>query len=173
MKKLLVALLLSCGITGAYAQYENRSIKVGQKAPELKFDSPAGDQLDLAKISKDRVVLLDFWASWCRPCRNANPKLVELYNRYKDKEFKTAKKGFTIVSVSLDQKKEAWEKAISDDKLAWEYHMSDLGGWESKAAQLYGVQFIPQAFLVGPDGKVLATYQMAEQAEADLQKMLK
>jgi len=173
MKKLLVALLLSCGVMGAHAQYQNTTVKVGQKAPELKFNSPSGDQLDLAKISKDRVVLLDFWASWCRPCRNVNPKLVEMYNRYKDKEFKTAKKGFTIVSVSLDQKKEAWEKAIADDKLAWEYHMSDLGGWESKAAQLYGVQFIPQAFLVGPDGKVLATYQMAEQAEADLQKLLK
>ncbi|HTM67286.1 MAG TPA: thioredoxin family protein [Flavipsychrobacter sp.] len=173
MKRLVVALLLSCGVMGAHAQYQNTTIKVGQKAPELKFDSPSGDQLDLAKISKDRVVLLDFWASWCRPCRNANPKLVEMYNRYKDKEFKTAKKGFTIVSVSLDQKKEAWEKAIADDKLAWEYHMSDLGGWESKPAQLYGVQFIPQAFLVGPDGKVLATYQMAEQAEADLQKLLK
>jgi thiol-disulfide isomerase/thioredoxin len=173
MKKLLVALLLSCGVMGAHAQYQNTTVKVGQKAPELKFNSPSGDQLDLAKISKDRVVLLDFWASWCRPCRNANPRLVEIYNRYKDKEFKTAKKGFTIVSVSLDQKKEAWEKAIADDKLAWEYHMSDLGGWESKAAQLYGVQFIPQAFLVGPDGKVLATYQMAEQAEADLQKLLK
>jgi thiol-disulfide isomerase/thioredoxin len=173
MKRLVVALLLSCGVMGAHAQYQNTTIKVGQKAPELKFDSPSGDQLDLAKISKDRVVLLDFWASWCRPCRNANPKLVEMYNRYKDKEFKTAKKGFTIVSVSLDQKKEAWEKAIADDKLAWEYHMSDLGGWQSKAAELYGVQFIPQAFLVGPDGKVLATYQMAEQAEADLQKLLK
>jgi thiol-disulfide isomerase/thioredoxin len=173
MKKLLVALLLSLGVMGAHAQYENTTIKVGQKAPELKFNNPSGEQLDLAKISKDRIVLLDFWASWCRPCRNANPKLVEIYNRYKDKDFKTAKKGFTIVSVSLDQKKEAWEKAISDDKLAWEYHMSDLGGWESKAAQLYGVQFIPQAFLVGPDGKVLATYQMAEQAEADLQKLLK
>jgi thiol-disulfide isomerase/thioredoxin len=173
MKKILVALLLSCGVTGAYAQYQNTTIKVGQKAPELKFNSPSGDQLDLAKISKDRIVLLDFWASWCRPCRNANPRLVELYDRYKDKQFKTAKKGFTIVSVSLDQKKEAWEKAISDDKLAWEYHMSDLGGWQSKAAEIYGVQFIPQAFLVGPDGKVLATYQMAEQAEADLQKLLK
>lgn len=173
MKKLLVALLLSCGATGAYAQFENTKIKVGEKAPELKFENPSGQTLDLAKIAKDRVVLLDFWASWCRPCRAANPRLVELYERYKDKSFKNAKKGFTIVSVSLDQKKDAWVKAIDDDKLTWEYHMSDLGGWQSKAADMYGVEFVPQAFLVSPDGKILAKYQMAEQAEADLQKLLK
>lgn len=174
MKKLFAVLLLSCGITGAaYAQNENTTITVGQKAPELKFADPNGKDLELTKITKDRVVLLDFWASWCRPCRGANPRLVALYDRYKDKSFKDAKKGFTVVSVSLDQNKDAWVKAISDDKLTWEYHMSDLGGWGSKPAEIYGVQFVPQAFLLGPDGKVLAKYASAEQAEADLQKMLK
>jgi len=173
MKKLLVALLLSCSATGADAQFENTRIKIGEKAPELKLENPAGTSMDLTKIAKDRVVLLDFWASWCRPCRNANPKLVELYERYKDKSFKNAKRGFTIVSVSLDQNKDAWVKAINDDKLTWEFHMSDLGGWQSKASDIYGVEFVPQAFLISPDGKILAKYQMAEQAEADLQKMLK
>ena len=173
MKKILVALLMSCSATLACAQYANTKIKVGEKAPELKFENPSGETLDLAKIAKDRVVLLDFWASWCRPCRYANPRLVALYERYKDKNFKSAKKGFTIVSISLDQHKDAWVKAINDDKLTWEYHMSDLGGWQSKAAAAYGVEFIPQAFLVGPDGKILAAYQMAEQAEGDLQKLLK
>ncbi|HRO43665.1 MAG TPA: thioredoxin family protein [Flavipsychrobacter sp.] len=173
MKKLLVALLLCCSALGAYAQFENTTIKVGSKAPELKFENPSGQQMELSKITKDRVVLLDFWASWCRPCRTANPRLVELYDRYKEKNFKAAKKGFTIVSVSLDQNKDAWVKAIQDDKLAWEFHMSDLGGWQSKPAQIYGVEYVPQAFLLGPDGKVLATYQFAEQAEVDLQKMLK
>ena len=73
----------------------------------------------------------------------------------------------------MDQNKDAWVKAIEDDKLAGEYHMSDLGGCESKPAVIYGVQFIPQAFLLGPGGKVLGAYQMAEQAEAELQKMVK
>lgn len=173
MKKILVALLLSSSSVYAQAQYENTTVKVGQKAPDLKFNNPAGEKLELSKIAKDRVILLDFWASWCRPCRTANPKLVELYNRYKDKDFKSAKKGFTIVSVSLDQNKEAWIKAIKDDQLAWEYHMSDLGGWQSQPAEVYGVEYVPQAFLVGPDGKIIAKYQFAEQAEADLQKMLK
>jgi thiol-disulfide isomerase/thioredoxin len=175
MKKLFLSLLICCGVTsGLMAQsYENTAVKKGDKAPELKFVNPQGEFLELSKINKDRYILLDFWASWCRPCRNANPRLVEFYERYKDKKFKDAKKGFTIVSVSLDQNKDAWIKAIGDDKLTWEYHMSDLGGWDSKPAQIYGVQFIPQAFLLGPDGKVISWYQFAEQAEAELQKMLK
>ncbi len=174
MKKLLVALLLSCTSQAVMAQVpENTTIQIGQKAPELKFPDPEGKTLELSKIAKDRVVLVDFWASWCRPCRTANPRLVDLYNRYKDKSFKSAKKGFTILSVSLDKAKAPWIKAIQDDKLTWEYHMSDLGGWESKTAQIYGVQYVPQAFLLGPDGKVLGKYMFAEQAEADLQKLLK
>lgn len=175
MKKLLVALMLgfAAPVVASAQHMENTTIKIGEQAPNLKFASPSGEMLDLSKIAKDRVVLLDFWASWCRPCRAANPRLVDLYNRYKDIQFKSAKKGFTIVSVSLDQRKEAWIKAIADDKLSWEYHMSDLGGWNSKAAQIYGVQFVPQAFLVGPDGKVLGKYMFAEQAEGDIQKMMK
>lgn len=173
MKKILLALVLTLGMGTTYAQYENTKIKVGEKAPELAFTNPMGQKIELSKITKDRIVLLDFWASWCRPCRTANPRLVELYNRYHEKSFKSAKKGFTIVSVSLDQNKDAWKKAIVDDKLSWEYHMSDLGGWRSKPAEIYGVEFVPQAFLIGPDGKVLAKYQFAEQAEAELQKMLK
>jgi hypothetical protein len=102
-----------------------------------------------------------------------NPRLVELYNKYKDAKFKDAKKGFTIVSVSLDKTKEAWQKAVTKDGLVWEYHMSDLGFWNSKAAELYGVQFIPQAFLLGPDGKVIAKYTSTEAAAADLEKLLK
>jgi len=174
MRQLFIALLLSCGITTlSYGQYENMKIKVGQTAPELSSPNPAGETLQLTKIAKDHVVLLDFWASWCRPCRGANPKLVAIYNKYKDQKFKSAKKGFTIVSVSLDQNKDAWVKAINDDKLEWPFHMSDLGAWDSKNAEIYGVQFIPQAFLVGPDGKIIGMYNMAEEAEADLAKLAK
>lgn len=170
MKRLFILLLCSCFTVLSVQAQENTKIQLGEKAPELKFSDPSGKELSLEEICKGRIVLLDFWASWCRPCRGANPRLVALYNEYKDKKFRDAKKGFTIVSVSLDQKKEAWIKAIEDDKLVWEYHMSDLGSWNSKAAEIYGVQFIPQAFLIGPDGKIVGKYMLAEQAKEDLAK---
>ncbi len=170
MKKIFTILALSLGVTTAIAQ-ENTKISVGQKAPELKYANPQGTEIKLSEINKGRYVLLDFWASWCRPCRNANPRMVAIYDKYKDVKFKDAKNGFTIVSVSMDKAKEAWIKAIETDKLTWEYHMSDLGGWESKPAVEYGVQFIPQAFLLDPSGKVIAKYNFPEQVVSDLEKL--
>ena len=102
----------------------------------------------------------------------SNPKLVEFYEKYSKKKFKKAKNGFTIVSVSLDKSKEPWIQAIEKDKLVWPYHMSDLGGWQSKGAAIYGVQFVPQAFLIDADGVILGKYQHAEDCEKDLQKLM-
>ncbi len=174
MKTFFAALLLIAGISlTAQAQYGNNFIQIGQTAPDLAFANPEGKTLKLSEINKNRVVLLDFWASWCGPCRRANPQLVQFYETYKDKKFKNAKKGFTVVSVSLDQNKEKWVSAIQTDNLYWPWHMSDLGGWSSKAAAAYGVSFIPQAFLIDADGKIIGKYMMAEQAEEDLKKLLK
>lgn len=174
MKKILSSLLLclSLGLS-ASAQYENTTIQVGQKAPELKFDDPNGKKLALSEINKGRFILLDFWASWCGPCRRANPELVKLYHDFKNKKLKQAKNGFTVVSVSLDKAKEAWTQAIQADKLEWPYHMSDLLAWNSKAAEIYGVQYVPQAFLIGPDGKILHKFQYGEDQAAVLNKFLK
>lgn len=173
MKKLVATLALAvCSLASVQAQ-QNEKMNIGQKAPELAFANPEGKTLKLSEVNKGRIILLDFWASWCGPCRRASPQLVALYDKYKDQKFKSAKNGFTIVSVSLDQDKNAWVKAISDDNYTWPYHMSDLGAWQSKAAEIYGVQFIPQAFLLSADGKILGKYMFAEQAEADLQKLIK
>ncbi|KAK6021381.1 antioxidant, AhpC/TSA family, partial [Ostertagia ostertagi] len=151
MKKLLATLALAvCTLAAAQAQ-QNDKMSIGQKAPELAFSNPEGKTLKLSEVNKGRVILLDFWASWCGPCRRTSPQLVAMYNKYKDQKFKGAKNGFTIVSVSLDQEKNAWIKAIADDNYTWPYHMSDLGAWQSKAAEIYGVQFIPQAFLLSPE----------------------
>ncbi len=173
MKSIIAALaLLTLSLPALAQDYSNKKIAVGQKAPELQEPNPAGEMLTLSEITKDRVVYLDFWASWCPPCRMASPQVVALYNKYKDEKFKGAKKGFAIVSVSLDKKKESWEEAIQKDGLVWPYHMSDLGGWRSKAATIYGVESIPQAMLIGPDGKVIAKYSYGQHPDEDLEKLL-
>jgi len=127
---------------------------IGNVAPDLKFNNPAGQALDLYS-NKGYYVLVDFWASWCGPCRGENPNVVATYKQYKDKKFKGAK-GFKIFSVSLDQNSAAWTAAIKQDGLEWPDHVSDLKGWGSAAAQLYGVQSIPNNFLIDPKGVIIA-----------------
>src|SRR5690606_21596142 len=119
-----------------FSQYLS-DIKPGSIAPELVGNNPDGKQYSLKEINKDRYVLIDFWASWCRPCRVANPGLVKSYQEYSKKKYKNASKGFTILSVSLDMQTHSWEMAIDKDKLEWEYHISDLKGWDSDLASAY------------------------------------
>lgn len=177
MKKILTALAVVCSLTAAttvaHAQYENTAIKTGMQAPDLAYKTPDGKEVKLSELNKGRYVLVDFWASWCGPCRRANPNLVKLYQTYSQKKLKNATKPFEIYSVSLDKSADAWKKAIADDKLSWPNHVSDLGGWQSKPAEAYGVAFIPQAFLLDPKGKIVGKYMTAEEAEPDLQKLAK
>jgi peroxiredoxin len=148
---------------GGAPQPSAANLAVGQPAPEIALPNPDGKVLKLSDL-KGKVVLLDFWASWCGPCRRANPSVVTAYNRYN-------KKGFEVYSVSLDKDRERWKDAIAQDHLDWPYHVSDLKFWNSEAAQLYRVQAIPQQYLIGRDGKILASAQAGASIEAQIEKL--
>ena len=176
MKRLLTTLALSLGtLASVHAQYSNEFIKIGQQAPELSTKDPNGKTLKLSEINKGNYVIIDFWASWCGPCRHSNPGLVRMYNEYSKMKFTGAKKGFTVLSYSLDMDKNKWINAITADHLNWPNHMADLptSQWGSAVTQSYGVQYIPQAFLLSPEGKVLAKGNSAEELETELKKYVK
>jgi thiol-disulfide isomerase/thioredoxin len=129
--------------------------EVGNIAPELKFNNPQGKEIALSSL-RGKIVLLDFWASWCGPCRGENPNVVAIYNKYKDTKFSKKAKGFTVYSVSLDYNKNGWVNAIAKDGLVWENHVSDLGGWQSKPAAIYSINSIPAGFLLDENGVIIA-----------------
>lgn len=149
MKKMLITLafLLTAG-TVVQAQRENTTIELGQVAPELSYPSPSGKNISLKEVNKGRYVLIDFWASWCGPCRMENPNIVKAYHQFKDKNF-------TVLGISLDKERQDWLDAIKEDKLDWT-QLSDLKFWENEVSMKFRISAIPYSILIDPDGKIIA-----------------
>ena len=136
-------------------------VAIGAIAPDLEFPDPEGKMRKLSDL-RGKVVLVDFWASWCGPCRRENPNVTRIYNLYHDK-------GFEVFSVSLDSDAASWKRAIEADKLVWPNHVSDLKKWQSKAAAIYGVSSIPSTFLLDKEGRIVQRNLRG----ADLEKAVK
>ncbi len=150
----------------AYATFLDKlkATTIGAIAPEFTQNDPEGNPIKLSDL-KGKYVLIDFWASWCGPCRKENPNVVKAYTKYHDK-------GFEILGVSLDKSKEAWIKAIADDQLTWK-HVSDLKYWNNEVGALYAVRAVPQNFLLDPTGKIVAKNLRSEALEAKLAEIFK
>jgi peroxiredoxin len=152
MKKLLYTplLFLLFTISSLYSLGQ----EVGEKAPEIELKDKNGNKIKLSDL-QGKVVLIDFWASWCGPCRRENPNVVEAFSKYHKSKFTNAK-GFEVFSVSLDKNEQAWLEAIKKDNMTWDSHVWDKGG---EFAKQYKITSIPMAFLIDGEGKIVAKGQ--------------
>ncbi len=148
----------------SYADSVCKQYITTRPAPVFTMADSTGKAFNLASL-KGKYVLVDFWASWCGPCRKENPNVVKAYNQYRDKNFE-------IVGVSLDDKKANWMKAIDADKLTW-IHVSDLKGWQNEAAKMYAVAAVPMNFLLDKNGKIIAKNLRGEDLEKKLAELVK
>lgn len=164
-------------IIGLVAFYIGREIYFtpkfvnGEVAANFTGTMPSGETIQLSDL-KGKYVLLDFWGSWCGPCRKESPNLVKLYDEFHGKQFDDAN-DFEIVSVGIETNKDRWLSAIQKDGLHWKYHVSEISRFESEIANLYGVREIPTKFLINEDGLIIGVNQSVEEIEKFLRARMK
>lgn len=144
---------------------ELKKLAIGSEAPEITLNDTNDKPVSLSSL-KGKVVLIDFWAAWCRPCRAENPNVVKMYKKYHDK-------GFEVFSVSLDKTKSAWMNAIQQDGLIWKNHVSDLGYWNSAVVPMYNIKGIPLTYLLDKEGKIIGKNLRGAQLEQKLEEIFK
>ena len=158
MKSTFVSLILAFCSTLLFAQ-----AKTGEQVPDIQLKDVNGVTQKLSDL-KGKVVLIDFWASWCTPCRLSNREMRPIYNSYK-------KKGFEILGISLDKNEEDWKKAVKGDRIKW-LQVTEAGGWEAPVALAWKIEQLPASFLIDKDGKLVMLDPTKKQLEAELKKLL-
>jgi len=143
---------------------KQKDVAIGKPYKDFALETPEGEMLKVSEVHQGNVLLIDFWASWCSPCREANPELVAMYADYHEK-------GFDILGVSLDSDKSSWLKAIEDDNLTWK-QISDVKGWECEGSKLYGVPAIPHAVLLDREGIIIAKNLHGEELREAIEALL-
>lgn len=164
------ALLMSCTLSKKAEDASGTNVNAASTAAAISMldiagSNPDGQTINVKEI-KARYILVEFWASWCPPCRQFNPHLVKIYNTYQPK-------GFEVVSISLDKDATKWKNAIAKDGLRWPYHISDLKGWDSEWAVRFRIEEIPNSFLIDSTGKVIGSHLSYQELDASLAQLLK